>query len=210
MRRSQATWTATLWRILAPPLALARARLPFVLAGSATLAMVLVAYLIPVIVPAASATSPAYTFTTGAPDGRIGMLSRPSGPGQLETEAADDFILSTDTDITNATFTGLVPAATLPSAIQGVRIEVYRIFPQDSDTLRTPNVPTRVNSPADVEFAERDSSVNSLTFVVSDTGPFSVTNTVVNGINPKPNQLTGGEGPASGEEFGFDVTFSTP
>jgi hypothetical protein len=170
MRRSQATRT-TLWRILAPALALARARLPFVLAGSAVIAMVLAARLTPVIVPPASATTPAYTFTTGAPDGRIGMLSRPAGPGQVETEAADDFILSSDIDITSATFTGLVPAGTLPSAIQGVRIEVYRVFPQDSDTSRTPQVPMRVNSPADVEFDSRDSASASLAFAASVIAP---------------------------------------
>src|SRR5262249_52243856 len=40
--------------------------------------------------------------------------------------------------------------------------------------------------------------------------PFSVLNTVVNGINPKPNQFTGGEGPASGQQIQISVTFLTP
>ena len=34
--------------------------------------------------------------------------------------------------------------------------------------------------------------------------------TVVTGINKIPNQLTGGEGPTSGEEVRIDVDFSTP
>lgn len=39
---------------------------------------------------------------------------------------------------------------------------------------------------------------------------FSVANTVLNGINKIPNQTTGGEGPATGQEVLFDVTFTTP
>jgi hypothetical protein len=33
---------------------------------------------------------------------------------------------------------------------------------------------------------------------------------VVNGINPFPNQFTGGEGSLTGEEVQFNVTFTTP
>jgi hypothetical protein len=171
--------------------------------------MVLAGRLTPVIVPAASATTATYTFTTGAPDGRMGMTSRPAGSGLMEAEAADDFTLSTDTDITSATFTGLVPSGTLASAVQDVRIEVFQIFPTDSTNPPSGHVPTRVNSPADVEFDSSDSAANSLSVIVSAIAPsFGVANTVVNGINPIPNQFTGGEGPASGEEFQFDVTFT--
>jgi hypothetical protein len=35
-------------------------------------------------------------------------------------------------------------------------------------------------------------------------------NTVINGINPKPNQFTGGEGPATGQEVLFTVFLSNP
>ncbi len=35
-------------------------------------------------------------------------------------------------------------------------------------------------------------------------------NSVDNGINPKPNQNTLGEGPVRGQEVQFDVTFTTP
>ena len=48
-----------------------------------------------------------FSFSTGAPDGKIGTLSRPAATGKLETETADDFILSNPTSITQATFTGL-------------------------------------------------------------------------------------------------------
>ena len=46
----------------------------------------------------------------GDPDGKIATLSRPSSPGNLETESADDFILATNTLLYQATFTGLIPA----------------------------------------------------------------------------------------------------
>ena len=37
---------------------------------------------------------------------------------------------------------------------------------------------------------------------------FTVANTVVDGIHPSPNQFTGGEGPATGQEVRFTVGFS--
>jgi len=40
-----------------------------------------------------------FSFSTGDPDGRIGTVSRPAAAGQLETETADDFILSQPTSI---------------------------------------------------------------------------------------------------------------
>jgi hypothetical protein len=39
---------------------------------------------------------------------------------------------------------------------------------------------------------------------------FVAANSVVNGINPLPNQFTGGEGPVRGEEVRIDITFTTP
>src|SRR6516162_8072710 len=52
------------------------------------------------------AVADAFTFSTGAPDGRIATLSRPNGgPGIIETETADDFILRKQTtSLTQATF----------------------------------------------------------------------------------------------------------
>ena len=70
-------------------------------------------------------------------------------------------------------------------------------------------MPTRTNSPSDVAF-DRDNVKPNLTFTATPLGSFTVGNSVVNGINPKPNQLTKGEGPVSGQEVEFDVTFMTP
>jgi hypothetical protein len=107
----------------------------------------------------------------------------------------------------------LTPGASVAN-INRVEVEIYHVFPVDSDTNRTPAVVTRTNSPSDVEIddATRDSLDNSLSanpIVVNAT--FSVLNSVVNNINPSPNQLTGGEGPVmGGTEVSITVTFDPP
>jgi hypothetical protein len=148
-------------------------------------------------------------FDNGSPDGLMASLSRPSAGGVLQTESADDFILSTSTSISGATFTGLVTGAS--PAIGNVTVEIYRVFPNDSNTARVPNVPTRANSPSDVAFDSRSSSAAGLVFSTSTLAVnFTAANSVVNGINPSPNQRTGGEGPTSGQEVTFSVNFTTP
>lgn len=145
---------------------------------------------------------------TGLPDGKLGALSQTSKNG-LETEAADDFILGSGALITGATFFGLIPSNVAVSDIGDVTVEIYRVFPNDSDTGRMITVTTRMNSPSDVQFDSRDSA-SDLNFTATVLGSFSVLNSVANGINPKPVQHTGGEGPVSGQEVEFDVTFTTP
>lgn len=160
-----------------------------------------------------AATADPFSFSTGNPDGLIGTLSRPAGPGTIQTETADDFVLSQQTLINSATFTGLIPSGAPLSSISRAEIEFYRVFPNDSANPPSGNVPTRANSPADVEIgaATRDSLDGSLSFFASLINPtFSVANTVVNGIHKLPNQFTGGEGPATGEEVLITVTFTTP
>ena len=154
-----------------------------------------------------------FFFSTGSPDGLIGTLSQRPGAGRVETETADDFVLSNQTLINHATFVGLLPTGTPLSSVSNVEIEFYHVFPADSANPPSGNVPTRVNSPGDVEIgaATRDSLGGTLSFTTTVLNPsFSVANTVVTGIHPRPNQFTGGEGGATGEEVLFDVTFSTP
>ena len=161
-----------------------------------------------------------FHFSTGTPDGKIATASRPgpsSGANQ-ETESADDFILTVaGTSITHATFIGLLPTGvSVPSDISEVVVEIYRVFPNDSNvgrtsgppTFSTSQVPTRVNSPSDVELEDRDSSHGTLTFTatVLDSN-FGALNSIDTGIHPKPNQTTHGDGPVSGQEVRFDVTF---
>ncbi len=157
---------------------------------------------------ATHAFAASFSFSTGNPDGLLGALSQPAEAG-IETETADDFILTDTTVIKGATIVGLVPAGAQLSDVTNVEIEVYHVFPKDSDTNRTPNVPTRNNSPADVEIdsATRDGSLGTLNFSTSllDAN-FKVTNTVVNKIVPK----TGGEGGTSGEEVQIAITFNGP
>jgi hypothetical protein len=157
------------------------------------------------------AAADAFTFSTGSPDGRIGTLSRPNGgPGIIETETADDFILNQQTSITQATFTGLVPAG---ATVTQVEIEFYHVFPTNSAFPPSGNVVSRTNSPSDVEIgaATRDSLAGTLSFSTTTLASnFSVLNTVVNGIHKQPNQFTGGEGPTSGQETQISVNFLMP
>ena len=156
-------------------------------------------------------------FSTGNPDGLMATASRPSSAGKIEVESADDFLLGSSASITNATFTGLLTNAST-SNIGQVVVEVYRVFPNDSDvgrtsgapTFSTSQVPTRVNSPSDVAFDTRDSASGNLSFTTTSLGTFTANNSVLNGINPKPGQTTGGNGAVTGTEVLFNVTFKTP
>jgi hypothetical protein len=162
-----------------------------------------------IIFGANAAYASSVIFDNGSPDGLMASLSRPSTGGVLQTESADDFILSSSTSIAGATFTGLVTGAT--PTIGNVTVEIYRVFPNDSNTVRVPNVPTRVNSPSDVVFDSRSSLAAGLIFSTSTLAVnFNAANSVVTGINPSPNQHTGGEGPVSGQEVKFTVNFTTP
>jgi hypothetical protein len=149
-------------------------------------------------------------FSTGDPDGKIGLASRPSAAGVSEIEAADDFLLTTRSMLTNATFTGLLPGGATLNDVGQVGVEIYRLFPQDSSSPPDGNVPTRVSSPADVAFDSRTSADGSLTFSMTTIQPdFAVANSILNGINPSPNQTTGGDGATTGIEVQFDITFNT-
>ena len=176
-----------------------------------------------IILAAGLAASPAGAaavfFSTGNPDGRLAALSRPDSPAGIETETADDFVLTGATRITSASFTGLVTGTVAPGAVQNVGVEIYRVFPLDSDvgrtsgppTFGTPQVPTRVNSPSDVELVDRNAADLNMTFstAVLSTS-FSAANSVVNGIHPSPGFFTGGDGPVTGVEEQFNISFTTP
>lgn len=158
---------------------------------------------------ATAAYADSFFFSSGSPDGRLGALSRRPSPGKLETETADDFILTDTTVIKGATISGLIPSGAALSDINNVEVELYHVFPKDSANPPSGNVPTRFNSPGDVEIgsATRDGSLGTLSFIASLlNSSFPVANTVVNGISVR----TGGEGPASGEEVQIAITFTTP
>jgi PEP-CTERM motif len=151
-----------------------------------------------------------FFFSTGSPDGRMATASRPDSAGKVEIESADDFVLTGSlTTLTSATFTGLVTGAS-PNIGQIV-VEIYRVFPKDSTVPPSGNVPTRVNSPSDVEFADRDTAAGNLSFTTTIlSSSFTAANSVLNGINKVPNQTTGGEGAVSGEEVQFNIIFTVP
>jgi len=102
------------------------------------------------------------------------------------------------------------PAGAIP-AVNDVEIELYHVFPVDSDPNRTPNVVTRVNSPSDMNFLAADGALGQLTFTTTVLNPkFTAANSVFNNINPFPNQFTGGQGPMTGTEVRFNIHFNTP
>lgn len=159
-------------------------------------------------VPVAAAP---FSFSTGNPDGKIGTTSRPSSAGKIETETGDDFILTAPTNINQITFVGLLTNGATVSNLGNLHPEIYRVFPKDSQDPPSGNVPTRVNSPSDVAFQERDLGAGDFTFTTQVlNNNFTVNNTVINGINKIPNQTTGGEGPATGLEVLFTLSFSHP
>jgi hypothetical protein len=177
---------------------------------------------------AAPGNASSFFFNTGNPDGKMAAASRPnsapSGTPSNEIETGDDFVVPNDTaSISSATFTGLLVNGATTANIGQVTAEIYRVFPNDSNvgrtsgppTFSTPQVPTRVNSPSDVEFASRsntNSSPQNLTFttmVLSNS--FAAANSILpGGIHPQPFQTTGGNGPVTGQEVQFTLTFNTP
>jgi hypothetical protein len=161
---------------------------------------------------ASAATAAPFFFSNGNVDGRMATASRPDTGPLTEIESADDFVLGAETRINHATFTGLLTGRATTADISQVVVEIYRVFPKDSNNPPDGRVPTRVNSPSDIAFASRDSAVSGdLSFSASVvTANFTAANSVRSGINPIPNQATGGEGPVTGTEVLFDVTFATP
>jgi uncharacterized protein (TIGR03437 family) len=152
-----------------------------------------------------------FFFSTGSPDGQIATLSRTASTGKLETETADDFVTTLPTNITDATFIGLLVGGATIADIHDVEIELYHVFPVDSVNPPDGWVVTRVNSPSDNNFAAADGALGQLSFTTTELNPsFHAFNSVKNGINPLPHQFTGGEGPVTGEEVLINVHFNTP
>jgi hypothetical protein len=152
-------------------------------------------------------------YNNDFPTDQIASATRPQSGSQFEIEAADDFLLPLGGRITGATFTGLAPQGFDVSNIGNVVVEIYRVFPNDSNvnrtsgppTFSTPNVPTRVNSPSDVAFDSRESGTD-LTFTPSVVNPTFIVN---NSVQPDGIHLaTGGDGSFTGEEIHFAVDFT--
>jgi len=161
-----------------------------------------------------------FVFNTGNPDGLMATATRPESAGKFEIETGDDFVLTQQTLITGAAFTGLIPSGASISDIKNVVVEVYRVFPADSNqgrtsgppTFSTPNVPTRVNSPSDVALDQRQFSAGApgLASIVLNSS-FTANNSVKpGGIHPLPNVFTGGNGAVTGQETQISVNFSAP
>jgi hypothetical protein len=161
---------------------------------------------------AASLWAADFSFTTGNPDGLIGAVSRRASPGKLETETADDFTLDQTTVIRRATIVGLVPSGTQPQDIKEVEVEVYHVFSLDSAVPPSGKVPSRANSPSDVEIGTATRAGNSGTLRFSTNvlnSNFGVGNTVVNNLKVA-TAPPGGEGSTAGEQMEITISFTSP
>jgi hypothetical protein len=162
------------------------------------------------LLPSASAS---VIYNNLTPTNQIAMASRPESGGGFEIESADDFTLNSPANIFSGSFAGLVVPGTQGfSSPSQVVVEIYGVFPQDSDNVRTPNVPTRTNSPSDIALDSRDSAAGELTFSISTlNASFTALNSIQpGGIHPSPNQNTLGNGPLTGQEVQFNVSFVAP
>jgi hypothetical protein len=142
----------------------------------------------------------------------MGATSRRASPGKLETETADDFTLDQTTVIRRATIVGLVPSGTQPQDIKEVEVEVYHVFPLDSALPPSGRVPSRANSPSDVEIGTATRAGNSGTLTFSTNvlnSNFGVGNTVVNNLKVA-TAPPGGEGSTAGEQVEITITFTSP
>jgi hypothetical protein len=155
-----------------------------------------------------AAASPIVLYSNLSLDGRMAAASRPASPGNVEIEAADDF-LAGGPAITEIKFIGLITGgASIQAAL--TNLEFYRVFPNDSTTPPDTRVPTRTNSPSDNAFTELAfTDLKSLTTTQIATN-VTEANSVKNGINPVPFQQTNGEGPVTGTEVLFDAVLKTP
>src|SRR5882724_4242586 len=150
---------------------------------------------------ATSAFAAPFSFTTGNPDGLMGAVSRRASPGKLETETADDFTLDQTTVIRRATIVGLVPPGMQPQDVKEVEVEVYHVFPLDSAVPPSGNVPSRTNSPSDVEIGTATRAGNS--------GTLTFSTDVLNNLKVA-TAPPGGEGSTAGEEVEITITFTNP
>jgi hypothetical protein len=160
-----------------------------------------------------------FFFSTGLPDGKVATIAEPASAhnSHVEFESADDFALTTETVLQHATFTGLLTGGATPQDVSNLVVEIYRVFPNDSDvgrtfgppTFSTDRVPTRVNSPSDVALDARASGALELSF---QSFVLSKTFTAQNSVS-RPDKIrvsSHGNGPATGEEVAFSVNFATP
>ena len=160
------------------------------------------------------------SFSTGNVTNFIATASRPQSAGKFEIESADDFDLTSPTPsgVRNIHWFDQTATLGVTPTTGEVVVEIYRVFPALSDvnrtsgplTFSTSQVPTRVNSPSDVEHDGRATSSGDLTFTTKVPGnTFTALNSVQpNGIHPTPNQTTSGNGPVTGQEVEFYVNFS--
>ena len=80
------------------------------------------------------------------PNNAMAMASRP-GAGTFEIETGDDFVVGGTATVNSAAFTGLIFNPTGGSvSVTNLVVEIYRVFPLDSNSPPSGNVLTRASS----------------------------------------------------------------
>lgn len=171
------------------------------------------AFVVVLVGAAISAAQPAHAssilYSNMNVTGAMATGSRPSSAQGIEIETADDFVVGTTANVTEIKFIGLITGgATLD--LSQTNLELYRVYPLDSNTSRTPGVPTRTNSPSDVAFDSRSSADFASVHTTVLDANFSAANSVLNNILVNNTLSTGGEGTVRGEEVLFDIVLTTP
>src|SRR6478736_916794 len=132
-----------------------------------------------------AAGTPIVLYSNLAVTDSMAAASRPNTLGNVEIEAADDFILTGGgAAVTELKFIGILTGGINTLDVNSMNLEIYRVFPKDSQDPPDGKVPTRVNSPSDVAFAEAAFTTDFLSLTVTAlNGSFSALNSVKNGIN---------------------------
>jgi hypothetical protein len=86
---------------------------------------------------AAPALADTVIYNNLTPNDSMAIASRPDTPGAFEIEAGDDFLLGGEATVNSASFVGLVVPGNGAPSISDVVVEIYRVFPADSNVGRT-------------------------------------------------------------------------
>ena len=149
----------------------------------------------------------------------MATASRPGSAGKLEIESADDFVLTKETSLTMRRSRAFCPRA--PRCRTSL-MSASRLSRLPEGLGRGPDLgPADIQHPPGAHAGQlalrcrtrRPECIrgHTLTFTPGIIhSSFTAANSVLNGINPKPNFHTGGDGSVTGQEVQFNVLFSKP
>ena len=155
-----------------------------------------------------------FFFSTGDPDGKMAMASRPSSAGKIEIESADDFVL---------TAPRASPARPSPvscrrtaslSDMTNVRVEIYRVFPLDSTIPRQWQCAHADQFSLGRGVRRTDAAAHNLTFtpgIINSSFTAQIPSSTGSIRNPTSIPRRGtGHGPRGSVQRDFESAFTLP